>query len=572
MADETSTTAAPVDAPASAPTAAAPAEPVETNTTATNGDTAASKETGKGEGAAEAAADGDIAEEPAQSASAEPTAASTPAAGGKDKKRKSTGGVPEHKGKKAQGKRKSMPANLNLDAKPGQFFWARLKGYPPWPSVICDESMLPEVLLASRPVSTSRPDGTIREDFLEGGKNAKDRTYPIMFLSTNEFIWMNNTLLTPLDPEECKTLPNPKMTKALQSAYKIASENHDLDYFKELLSTWQTEVEAIRKAEAEADAEYERLQAEQAAQEDEAGGEAVAEKPKKKAARKSKGGDDATPDDAPKSTKKRKATEASEEEAPKAKKTPKVTKLNGPKTPSEASAKKEKKPKKKVVSAPKAEEPDETKPELTAEEKLQQREKSVLYLRHRLQKGFLSRDTAPQESEMDGMADFFNQLEAYAELEPSIIRTTKIHKVLKAIVKLASVPKDGEYNFKKRSSAMLEIWNKRMESENDNATSTVAGTSEATEAKAAETNGTSAGKDVEMKDVVEEAQEGADKKPEEQADEAAEKIEEKIEGKADAVADLPAAPTEKVADLAEAAKEEAAAPADADVNMEGAAA
>lgn len=255
-----------------------------------------------------------------------------------------------------------------------------------------------------------------------------------------------------------------------------------------------------------------------------------------------------------------------------AKKTPKVTKLNGPKTPSDASAKKEKKPKKKVVSAPKVEEPDETKPELTAEEKLQQREKSVLYLRHRLQKGFLSRDTAPQESEMDGMAEFFNQLEGYAELEPSIIRTTKIHKVLKAVVKLASVPKDEQYNFKKRSSTMLEIWNKRMESENDNTTSTAAGISDATEGKAPETNGTSTAKDVEMKDVVEEAQEGAEHQREAQADAAAEKIEEKIEGKADAVADLPAAPTEKIADLAEAANQEAAAPADADINMEGAAA
>lgn len=203
MADETTTAAAPVDAPASAvsddgvascetklrhpqPTAAAPAETAETTTAATNGDAVASKEDGEGEGAAESAVDGTNAEDAAHTASAEPTAAATTAAGGKDKKRKSTGGVPEHKGKKAQGKRKSMPANLNLDAKPGQFFWARLKGYPPWPSVICDESMLPEVLLASRPVSTSRPDGSIREDFLEGGKNAKDRTYPIMFLSTNE--------------------------------------------------------------------------------------------------------------------------------------------------------------------------------------------------------------------------------------------------------------------------------------------------------------------------------------------------------------------------------------------------
>lgn len=200
MADEITTAATPADAAAQSvsgngvassetmlrylqPTAAPPAE---TATTATNGDAAASKENGEGEGAAEPAADEKSAQEGAHSASAEPSASTTPATGGKDKKRKSTGGVPEHKGKKAVKNRKSLPAKLNLDAQPGQFFWARLKGYPPWPSVICDESMLPEVLLASRPVSTSRPDGTIREDFLEGGKNAKDRTYPIMFLSTNE--------------------------------------------------------------------------------------------------------------------------------------------------------------------------------------------------------------------------------------------------------------------------------------------------------------------------------------------------------------------------------------------------
>lgn len=78
-----------------------------------------------------------------------------------------------------------MP-NLHLDCKPGDLYWARLKGYPPWPAVICDESMLPETLLATRPVSTARPDGSLRDDFKEGGKNAKERTFPIMFMHTNE--------------------------------------------------------------------------------------------------------------------------------------------------------------------------------------------------------------------------------------------------------------------------------------------------------------------------------------------------------------------------------------------------
>lgn len=126
-----------------------------------------------------------------EKAEADPVAAaddatkSADAASSGKSKRKSSGAVPEHKQKKTIGKRKSM-VNLNLDVQPGDHYWARLKGYPPWPAVICDESMLPEVLLASRPVSTMRPDGTYREDFQDGGKNVKDRTYPIMFLHTNE--------------------------------------------------------------------------------------------------------------------------------------------------------------------------------------------------------------------------------------------------------------------------------------------------------------------------------------------------------------------------------------------------
>ena len=103
---------------------------------------------------------------------------------GNNNKRRSSAGVPEHKGKKLN-KKKSM-VTLHLDAKPGDYYWARMKGYPPWPAIICDEEMLPESLLQNRPVTAMRPDGSYRSDFLEGGKNAKDRTYPVMYLATNE--------------------------------------------------------------------------------------------------------------------------------------------------------------------------------------------------------------------------------------------------------------------------------------------------------------------------------------------------------------------------------------------------
>lgn len=100
-------------------------------------------------------------------------------------KRKSTGGVPEHKNKKLN-KKKSMPKLTHLDAEPGDYFFARLKSYPPWPSIICDESMLPVTLTTTRPITTMKPDGTYNEAYADGGKKVTDRTFAVMFLHTNE--------------------------------------------------------------------------------------------------------------------------------------------------------------------------------------------------------------------------------------------------------------------------------------------------------------------------------------------------------------------------------------------------
>lgn len=107
------------------------------------------------------------------------------AAKAKTPSRRKSGTVPEHKGKKLN--RKASKAQiLHLDAKPGDQFFIKLKGYPLWPCIICDEDMLPHALLKNRPVSAMRPDGTYREDFADGSKKAADRSFPIMYLSTNE--------------------------------------------------------------------------------------------------------------------------------------------------------------------------------------------------------------------------------------------------------------------------------------------------------------------------------------------------------------------------------------------------
>jgi hypothetical protein len=83
---------------------------------------------------------------------------------------------------------------------------------------------------------------------------------------------------------------------------------------------------------------------------------------------------------------------------------------------------------------------------------------TVLFLRHKLQKGFISRDQPPQEDEMAGMAPYFDKLDKHSDLEVSIIRSTKINKVLKMIVKLNSIPRDEEFNFRHRAMNILSNW------------------------------------------------------------------------------------------------------------------
>lgn len=110
---------------------------------------------------------------------------STSASAGKSKSRRKSGGIPEHKNKKLN-KKASKAKITHTDAQPGDYFYARLKGYPLWPAIVCDEAMLPSTLLNTRPVTAARPDGTYRPEYEDGGAKVKDRKFPVMFLYTNE--------------------------------------------------------------------------------------------------------------------------------------------------------------------------------------------------------------------------------------------------------------------------------------------------------------------------------------------------------------------------------------------------
>lgn len=86
-------------------------------------------------------------------------------------------------------------------------------------------------------------------------------------------------------------------------------------------------------------------------------------------------------------------------------------------------------------------------------------------MRHKLQKGLLDSVKKPKEEDMKQMSEFITKLEGYSDLEVSIIRATKINKVLKGILKIEDIPKEAEFKFRERSTELLAKWNKILESD-----------------------------------------------------------------------------------------------------------
>ncbi|CAG8080001.1 unnamed protein product [Penicillium olsonii] len=434
---------------------------------------------------AEAKPEGDATEAPpaqAEDAPA-PEVNGTPASAQKSSKnRRVSTGTPKLNRKKSQSR------ITHLDAKPGQYFLARLRSFAPWPAIICDDEILPEAFQEARPVTAMQKDGSYKGEYADGGRRTHERTFPVMFFESNEFAWIVNTNLTPLDPAECKDISEKNKTKRLINAYKVASEAHDLKYFKKLLSDHQA---AIEQEEAEAEAMEAEKEAEKEA--------AKTAKEAKKGKRKSKAADtDVEMEDADDSkktksaSKKRKKDADTDGEAEKPAKTPKSNtklKLTTPKAPAEEKktpVSKRKAPAKRGKAAAASDDDTsadakESEKPVDPEELKKKKEKesmlsplsnppddpqddpdrlylSVLFLRHKLQKGFISRETPPAEDEMASMATYFDKLEKHADLEVSIIRSTKINKVLKMIVKLNTIPRDEEFNIRSRAMNILSSW------------------------------------------------------------------------------------------------------------------
>ena len=143
------------------------------------------------------------------------------------------------------------------------------------------------------------------------------------------------------------------------------------------------------------------------------------------------------------------------------------------------------------------------------------------------------------------MSDFLLELESFPDLEGSIIRATKIHKVLKAMIKLPSIPLDEEYQFKSRSIDLLAKWNDILSNDPNAGSSGDKADEPKTETTTPATNGASKA----TKQKAEKAEAGEGIAPEEESKEALEdKIGTTVEGEKEAE-DLGSKGAEKATEL-----------------------
>ncbi|KAH6704165.1 hypothetical protein BKA61DRAFT_739957 [Leptodontidium sp. MPI-SDFR-AT-0119] len=94
------------------------------------------------------------------------------------------------------------------------------------------------------------------------------------------------------------------------------------------------------------------------------------------------------------------------------------------------------------------------------------------FLRHKLQKGFLPTTGQPEADEMKTMSAYLKKLEQIRDPPQSILRATRITKLLKKITNLDEIPRNGKYSFKDRATTLLEKWGTSSEKEDQTTSST----------------------------------------------------------------------------------------------------
>lgn len=291
---------------------------------------------------------------------------------------------------------------------------AKVRGYPPWPSMIVDPETVPDAVTRERP----------------SGK--KSTWYCVRFFPTGDYAWVVPKDMSKLKEHEIQSYINEphKRSGDLLAGYKVALDPTE----------WEKQ-KAIEAAEAKEKAE--NAQVDELDDEDAQGDEDESERKTATKSRKRK----RESEPAPKKTATKKTKESTE---PSSKKR------------SVANGKEEAGPSKKSSPPPakkaKRDEPED--PEVA----------KVKEWRHKLQKAFLNTKMEPKEEDMPACDELFKLLESYEQMTIIHLSQSKIGKVMRHIQNKENIPRDEEFKFRERARALVEKWQQQIPASKANGT------------------------------------------------------------------------------------------------------
>jgi PWWP domain len=287
---------------------------------------------------------------------------------------------------------------------------AKLKGFPAWPGMIVEETSLDPGIAKAKPKGSSKSSK-------KGQASGDSGVWPVKFFVDNNFMWATKTELKLLTAQDAEKYLNTtkKKDKLLTAAYQMAANPPDLGSFAN-----PPEPEPQPK-----DEEPEESLSNGAI----AGNGSAKPKKVKKAPVSNTSSTKKIPQTKKKVETKKRVSTSKEDSTNDKKKMKTEKKGSGSAIPSSKQLSRD----------------------------YESRHKIVFTIRFKLQRGFLSKEP-PQEEDIPILSQYLTQLENIEDLELSIIRQTKVNKLLKALLKISDIPLESKFKFHDRSAKLLHKW------------------------------------------------------------------------------------------------------------------
>ncbi|KAF5097817.1 hypothetical protein D0Z03_001335 [Geotrichum reessii] len=326
----------------------------------------------------------------------------------------------------------------------GTVVLAKVKGYSAWPGIILSDDMIPDDVLYLKPKS-------IKQRSKLNDKILPDATiYGVRFFVEISHVWSSRENITVLTKEMVNNYVNKQKNKRetkLLKAYKIALNPPSLSSIaQEIAERRQQDEKEEQDVSEEPVRTRSRGKKETKAVSTQKAESTTNASTNKRKSRTSKAAAMPEPKESSSPLKRAKTEEAQE---------PVVVVDTDPSSESSAVV---------AVHSP------ATSLAKDVKEHLETRTKLVRSIRHRLQRGFIGR--TPLSEELPDLSNYLGRLEGLPELELSVMRETKIKKLLSAILRTNDIPEENKYKFKSRITTILTGWNKLSVEQTDSASAT----------------------------------------------------------------------------------------------------